>query len=841
MSCRQFRCRSTRRFAILLFSLLIFSGLVPLSAQDFQLRLDSAAWVLRNPYDTVRLPAQVPGEVHGALLRAGLLPDPYLGTGEAYVQWVSQREWVYECRLPVRLPQAADGSALDLVLEGVDGHAGVYWNGQLIGRCDNAFRPYRFPLPPGDSGEQLLQIVFLPAEALAGRRQDDYGIRMPGGARVFSRTPAYQWGWDWAPRLISAGLSGSVRIESRRPLRIEHMVPVVDSFSDTRLWGRAQVILHADCEGQALSRISLDGQLVSTGQLSRIERGANRLWIPFSVKNPKLWWTRDMGEAYQYEALLHMEIVTDGPQTGLFTSEKSARWGLRTAEIHRAVDSLGEGFEIRLNGLPVFARGANYVPMEALSHRRSDARLRRLLGDAAAAHMNCLRVWGGGRYESERFYELCDSLGIMVWQDFMFACGMYPDSDLFVKNVREEALHQVSRLSVHPSVVLWCGNNEVAEGWARWGWQEGLPFGQRARLDSAYRRLFADLLPGVVDSLSGGLSYWESSPQYGRSDERFDRYGDAHDWGVWHDEMPFSRYEKRVPRFMSEYGFQSWPSLATASDFYRPEDGLFTPQTHQKHPRGDSIMARYRRQSFAPPEDLIDSIYTSQLVQARGMMIAAEAHRIARPYCMGSLYWQLNDCWPAISWSGIDYRGHWKALHAMIGQAFEPVLVTVKSTRDSLYVWGVNDTREPLRDSLWLRVWLHGAEPVWEARMGVSLAPGTARKLAAYSLNTLSTGQDLRTLMLSLRRDGAERSRYFLLSEPRDYEGRHHPLRLQCAEDPRDPGRMLLTARSESVHLSLYLPPELLLRQSDNFRDVAPGEPLRVPVRACPTYFRSFP
>lgn len=820
--------------------LLLFAPLF-LEAQSIVQSLDGDQWRLKNPYDKVIFPATVPGNVFTDLMEAGLIPDPYIGTNEAYVQWVSQRDWSYERIVEPVDPMFTRMDVQELVLEGVDTYAWVYWNGKLLGHCENAFRSYRFSLKGLVKKQNTLRVIFRSAEHLEKQKEKDHGMPMPGGTRVFTRKPAFHYGWDWGPKLTGMGLTGKVHLEAWSGIQIESGIPVVDRYSEHELEGHALLYVRSSVSGQLSTTISMDGQKVASGHILPITYGQQIIRVPFRVTRPRLWWTWDLGDPKLYDVRIDFEIMADLPFIQLIKSHDQFKWGLRQVSLRTPEDSTGSAFYLELNGVPVFARGANYIPQHLFLHRVTEDRYARLFTDVRAANMNTLRVWGGGLYEKDRFYTYCDSLGLLVWQDFMFACAMYPGDSSFLDNVKKEAGEQVLRLSAHPSLALWCGNNENAEGWARWGWQEGYDPGQRKSISKAYQDLFGDLLPSVVDSLSGGISYWESSPKWGRGDIRFDREGDAHDWGVWHDGMPFDRFEKRVPRFMSEYGFQAWPGPAVVRDFYRDEDSIMALDQHQKHPRGFRIMEEYRQRDFPEPVDLLDTIYISQLVQARGMVTGAEAHRLARPYCMGSLYWQLNDCWPVISWSGMDHQGHWKAMHSMMSDAFEPVMFTLKSRNDTLELWGVNDTRKLYLDTVRVHWWMDGAMPLAVRSVPVTVHPGQAVRLAEFSGGFMTENGDSARIMITLQTGDRPAHRVYLIVRPKNYTGVHQPLQLHCKDSKNGQKEIVLT--SESVHTAIYLPPDILFDPSSNFQTVVPGHPVRLRARACPDpeEIRSFP
>jgi beta-mannosidase len=404
-----------------------------------------------------------------------------------------------------------------------------------------------------------------------------------------------------------------------------------------------------------------------------------------------------MGEPHLYDFQLEIK------QNGKLLDKADIRAGIRTIELVTEKDTKGESFYFRLNGKPVFAKGANYIPQDIFQDRVSPVRYKKLLDDAVAANMNMLRIWGGGIYEDDIFYQLCDARGILVWQDFMYACALYPGNGSFLKTAAKEAVEQIERLRQHPCIALWCGNNENNEAWHHWGWQMQFNEAQRTQLWRDYQILFNDLLRTYVERNGGGVPYWESSPKYGRGNPKSLTEGDSHYWGVWHDEEPFDMYNKKVPRFMSEYGFQSFPEWRTIQSFTLPEDRKLDSKVmllHQKHPRGNALIAEYMKRDYITPKSFEDFVFVSQLLQAEGMRTAIEAHRRNKPYCMGSLYWQLNDVWQVASWSGIDCFGRWKALHYYAREAFSPVAALPIMDGEILKIYGLNDKPDTARLTL---------------------------------------------------------------------------------------------------------------------------------------------
>lgn len=626
--------------------------------------------------------ATVPGTVHTDLLAHGDIQDPFRGTGEQDAAWVSERNWTYRCQ-PFRFKKRKTDEHVLLQFEGLDTYAKVFLNDSLILWTNNAFRSWEVEVRDLlKSKGNVLEIRFSSPTTMGETLSQFYAHPLPGDPlRAVTRKPQYHYGWDWGPALPSMGITGNIQLISYEDFRVKRSRIQVVEVSDSVAQLRGQFEVESD--SPLLITCTIKSESNRSSHEFQVEPGIQVLELPFIITHPQRWWPNGLGE----QKLYPLEVTFSN---GIETDHSTPRIGIRTVELDTLKDRRGSRFMFRVNGVPVFAKGANYIPQDVFLNGSNPATYRRLIRDCKAANFNMLRVWGGGIYERDIFYDLCDEAGILVWQDFMFACAMYPGDEGFTANVTEEAVEHIWRLESHPCMALWCGNNENSEGWHRWGWQSGLSEDDREAVWDAYQTIFKETLPQLVAEHSL-LPYWESSPSLGRGDERFSTLGDAHDWTVWHDAAPFERFEEVVPRFMSEFGFQSYPSKRALN--FMIDSGLVSRahpqvQLHQKHLRGESLIEEYMRRDFGMvPDSLEDFIYLSQVQQARGIAMGIRAQRRKMPYCMGSLYWQLNDCWPAISWSSIDYTGRWKALHHEAKRAFEPFLVSAEIVDSTLQVW----------------------------------------------------------------------------------------------------------------------------------------------------------
>lgn len=623
-------------------------------------------------------PAKVPGSVHLDLYSNNLIDDPFYRANENKLQWIEDKQWEYKAKFNLDRDFIANKN-IHLIFSGIDTYADVYLNDSLIQKCDNYFVSYDIKLDSLLKVSNELRFVFESTVDKAKFLQKNNTYYLPGEERVYVRKPQFHFGWDWGPRFIGCGITEKVKLVASNKPKIYDFYMSTLSISDTKAEMRLEIELSdIDTNFHTLDFLGKKYPLKSKKSI-----------IDFTIENPKLWWPRGYGDQFIYP--LNIKLLSS---KGQCLDEVNSSFSIRNIRLVEQEDEMGKGFKFQVNGIDVFAKGANYIPLDFFHTRIDSFHYRDALYDAVEANMNMLRVWGGGIYEDDYFYDLCDSLGILVWQDFMFACAMYPGDKVFMNSVKLEAIQQIKRLRKHPSIALWCGNNENSEGWHRWGWQSSRSDEEIKSIWEDYQDLFTQLLPNLVDSLTN-TDYWESSPKYGRGDPQHKYKGDAHYWGIWHDSEPFENFELKVPRFMSEFGFQSFLDMNAISKFTINEDLSLDSEvinSHQKHPRGNKLIKEYMQRHFNDPKDFKGFVYLSQILQAEGVCIGIESHRRAKPYNMGTLYWQFNDCWPSISWSSRDFYGNWKALHYAAKKSFEDILISTVQSEDSLFVYIVNDS-----------------------------------------------------------------------------------------------------------------------------------------------------
>lgn len=645
-----------------------------------------AQWEFKQAHKGDWKKIKAPASVHTALLETGQIEDPFYRDNEEKQQWIENEDWEFQASFDVTSELLAH-KHIEMTFKGLDTYVHVYLNDSLILEADNMFRSWMIDVKPYlRPGPNVLHYYFESPTKKVETAWKELGYELPGGIRTMSRKAQFHYGWDWGPKLVGCGVLKLPEITAWDDFLIEQLVVVTQSLTPEKARLVARFQYRSD-QSSPTTLILRDGKRKSIEE-RKLYAGVHQDSIIFDIDDPKLWWCNGMGEPHLYDFAIEAKRGTR------LVERHNVRVGIRTIELVQETDKEGKSFYFKLNGKPVFAKGANYIPQDMFQDRVSPDKYRRTINDALAGNMNMLRVWGGGIYEDDLFYQLCDAHGIMVWQDFMYACAMYPGSGSFLKNAAREALEQIDRLRQHPCIVLWCGNNENNEAWNNWGWQMQFSEAQRAQIWRDYKTLFIELLPNYVANNGLGVPYWESSPSFGRANPKSNIEGDSHYWGVWHDEEPFEMFNKKVPRFMSEFGFQSFPEWRTIESFTLPADRELESKVmlaHQKHPRGNAIIAEYMKRDYRLPKTFADFVYVSQLLQAEGMRTGLEAHRRNKPYCMGTLYWQLNDVWPVASWSGIDSYGRWKALHYHVRDIFAPVVALPIADGDVLNFFVTSD------------------------------------------------------------------------------------------------------------------------------------------------------
>jgi beta-mannosidase len=606
----------------------------------------------------------------------GQIPDPFVSDQELQVQWVAEKDWQYRIRFAVDDALLAE-ERIFLVCDGLDTLADVTLNGRTLGSTDNAFRQYRWDVTDvvAPEGNELDILFHSTVKAMLASQAEEPLIgpsqSIPGGPYI--RKAPCQFGWDWGPQLPPVGVWRSARLEGYSTARLAD-VHLRQVFVGSTVTVKADVAIERWNSGDLLLTMRVvgpDGETQETAlELTDARETAT---VSVQVDDPQLWWPNGYGAQPLYDVDLGL-----GSSTQILDRRHFAL-GLRQLQLRQSEDEFGTSFTFIVNGIPVFAKGANWIPADSFPSRITTEHLEGLIRSAAHANMNMLRVWGGGLYEDDRFYDLCDRYGILIWQDFIFSCSTYPDDAGFVANVREEVTQNIRRLRHHACLGLWCGNNEMEWGWVGWGWPDRV----EPRYRAAYDDMFHRLLPALCAEYDPDTPYWPSSPSSGTPfvEPGGVHAGDTHNWEVWHGGHPFEHYRSHPSRFVSEFGFQSLPSLETVKTYAQEPDWNMTSyvmEHHQRNSAGNGKIITYLTDHFRLPKDFASLVYLTQVLQAEAVRTGVEFWRRSRACTSGTLYWQLNDCWPVASWSSLDYYGRWKALHYVARRFYAPVLISAE-------------------------------------------------------------------------------------------------------------------------------------------------------------------
>ncbi len=685
-------------------------------------------WNLKTDTLGIDMQVNLPSEAHADLYDAGLIPHPYgEGDEEQQLQWIPQHIWDYSLRFDVE-NGVWQNDNIDLIFNGLDTYADVWLNGEKILHSDNMFVRYEKEVKNilKKHGNEL-KVRFYPFNKQRDSLIETYRLRFPEKYAVM-RKAAYQNGWDWAPRYLNIGIWKEVELRGWSGVKVENVSVLTENLNGNDAKMLANIWITTNDSHNLRFVVSNNGVALSEQTLP--VNGKWRVKIPFELKNANIWWPNEMGE----QNMTDFEIKIY--ENDKLIDNKQVTTGIRKIELIEEPDSIGSALYFKVNGKKVYIKGANYVPEEMIETWMSKDKTVKLLAECVPAHFNMLRVWGGGIYPPDYFFDVCDSLGIMVWQDFMFAGTTYPYSDEFLNNVRKEAIQQVVHYQNHPSLAIWCGNNEVSEGYVNWGWQKSMGWtdDDYAEMKHGMDTLFVDIFTEVVDTYDGTRDYWPSSPKNGWGKPESLTEGDVHYWGVWWGELPYEAYLEKVGRFNSEFGYQAYPNIETkhqkhprgeeliqkhieryvissdrreSRNLLQSNDGDFSiPLRSSRNDNADSVISSDRRESRNPLiAETNEKVYYSQLSQAYGIGLAIEAQRAAKPRCMGTLYWQLNDAWPVISWSSIDYEGNKKILHERLAELYAPILIGVLPTTDGNFtVYAVSDLYREINATLILKV-----------------------------------------------------------------------------------------------------------------------------------------
>ncbi|MCE4563951.1 glycoside hydrolase family 2 protein [Maribellus sp. CM-23] len=722
--------RSTLKVTVLAAIVLLLANSckqVPKDSNLMVIKEINTDWTFKQADKNEWMPAKVPGTVHTDLMAAGKIEDPFYRLNELDQQWIDKVDWEYKTTFTID-DNYLDRDNIALDFKGLDTYADVFLNGEKVLSANNMFREWQVNVKEQlTEGENELRILFRSPITEGLKKYDANGFVYPGAENdqaergqvedgkkvsIYTRKAGYHFGWDWGPRLVTSGIWRPVYLKAWDNAIIEDLRIVQNEISEEKATFTAVFEISSNKKRKATLAIANEGTTLAT-QTVTLNEGKAKYQLDFEIANPQLWWTNGLGEAHLYNLSGNLEV-------GGRKENKNTRIGIRTLELVREKDEEGTSFYFKLNGHPVFMKGANYIPNDVFLPRVSNENYKTVVETAKNSNNNMLRVWGGGIYEEDIFYDLCDENGILVWQDFMFACAMFPNDADFLENIKHEAIDNVKRLRNHPSIALWCGNNEILTAWNTWGWKaqaekQGADVPEKAW--QAYVDIFHKTLPDVVTELDPQRSYWGSSPSSGLGVQADLVNGDEHFWGVWWGKEPFSTYATHLARFMSEYGFQSFPEMSTVRKYAVPEDyDIYSEvmKSHQRSSIGNGTIEYYMLKEYKHPKDFESFLYVNHVLQADGIKFGLEGHRRAMPYCMGSLYWQINDCWPVASWSSTDYYQKWKALQYSVKKGFSQVLVSPYEEDIKFKVGIVNDRLEPVRAELRMRLVDFNGKVIWE-------------------------------------------------------------------------------------------------------------------------------
>lgn len=784
--------------------------------------------------DRFWMTALVPGDVHSTLIKHKLIPDPFVGHNDQQCQWIEDRVWWYRKKFNFREKIAAD-EKVELIFDGLDTFAVVYLNGLKIGSTANMFMEHSFDITADlKQGENTLAVKFEPVSQHTVHNINMWGNY--GKERPWARKAQMNFGWDWGPRLVTAGIWQDVRLKKYKQAKLESVqAQTVELSRET-----AQIKIDLEIDNfnkseQLAAIIKLNNQ--TTELEFKQEITASRESVTFTVEDPELWWTNDLGPANLYQ--LEVELMAAGIVVDTYQSE----FGIRTLEVEM-VNQTGENvFTFILNGIPIFAKGANWIPVDNFFAAADNSRYVSLVELAAEAGMNMLRVWGGGIYEKDIFYQECNRQGILVWQDFMFACAVYPDYNKdFMANVAREIEFVVKRLRNHPCLAIWCGNNEN-----HWIHEKKYTMGE---IDYRFygEKIYDQLMPELLAELDPGRLYWPSSP-YGGNDHNDPNLGDQHNWQVWHglieprkfgeevkedfsvEGVSFKNFKKDQANFVSEFGMHASANKYTlsknipAGEYYWGSTEMNYRNKDVHHEKGILLMEGYTGR----PNNIVEYLNYSMLTQAEGLKYGIEHYRRRRPRTSGSLFWQLNDSWPGTSWSVIDYYLLPKAGYYYAKKFFAPILISLNyDPGNPLEIWVTNDLAEAYQDQLQFQLFDFAGQELYQITLQIEVAPTASKLITSLNLaDILPAGVTAAEVVvkLSAQQQGVPANLYYLVDN-KDLRLPEADLSYQIAAEQK----IILKAKTQIRFVKLEIPQKEVVF-SDNFFDLTAGETKEVTVR----------
>ncbi|OGS22939.1 MAG: hypothetical protein A2252_07620 [Elusimicrobia bacterium RIFOXYA2_FULL_39_19] len=695
--------------------------------------LNGSNWFFKDSKSTKWFSASVPGCIHTDLAAAGKISDPFYGTNEKDLQWISGIDWDYKTRFDIADKNLFQKDRIDLLFEGIDTFAQISLNGKNLGRSDNMFHEYRFDVKSLlKEKNNILLINFKSPLKSSKNLEKKYGkLYASNGdiSRVYARKAQYSYGWDWGPCFTTSGLYKGVSIEGSDNARI------ISLFAQTTEISSKKATLKIDYEIDSFNGSELEADLkilfnntvltTSTESL-KLQKGRNEGSFKVEIKDPQLWYPNGYGKQPLYKIDFQLKCKNK------IIDSFSDRFGIRKIQVIQDKDSVGRTFIFEVNGIKIFSKGYNWIPADSFLPNVTAKQYKKLLNLAKESNANMMRIWGGGIYEDDQFYKTCDELGLLVWQDFMFACAVYPGYKGFLDSVTREANYQIRRLRNHPCIALWCGNNEnEAYKWDGW---DGYPIGKKTPDET----IFYKILPGLLKKLDPATLYWPSSPWGYEKAYDSKTTGDSHSWEVW-NLRDYTAYSKETGRFISEFGFQSMPNFSTIPSYAGASERALTSEVmenHNKQIEGTSKLYRHMALWFPVTEDLKEFVFRTQMLQGQALKYGIEHWRRRKFKTAGALIWQLNDCWPVASWSLVDYSLKPKLSYAYIKKVFSPLLVSIEKQENGISVWLINDTQSKAAGKLTVSIKsLIDDKVSFEKKLNVSVNANTSKKAVTLKLD----------------------------------------------------------------------------------------------------------
>lgn len=805
-----------------------------LSAQTVKADLKSN-WQFRKKGDTQWMKANVPGTVHTDLLNNKKIEDPFFRNNEKNLQWIGTSDWEYKMEFPAD-DQLLQNDAIEIQFEGLDTYANVFINGSKVIAADNMFLLWKADIKKYlIKGQNNLSITFYSPLNKTTPVYDSLPYVVPVSNNdqadkrlsAFTRKAGYHYGWDWGPRFVTSGIWRPATLLAWKKVHVEDLFIKQLKIEANNASMEVQINLSSTSEG--LKNLQLfvdDNQTPIISKNIMVFKGENNVAAKFEMNDIQLWWPNGMGDQklYKFRAVILDKNIEIG--------SSEVKRGLRTIELVNQSDEKGKSFYFKVNGKSVFIKGANYIPQDNFLPRVTKERYEHVINTAVSSHMNMLRVWGGGIYENDLFYDLCDEKGILVWQDFMFACTMVAPLENVKMNIIAEAKYNIKRLRNHSSIALWCGNNEATQFMNQkfWGHTKDNFKTQKdsATVFNTYDEVFHTLLPGVLKVYDEEKSYWSSSP----NDENYSmKYkfnlasGDIHYWGVWWGKEPFEKYNEVVGRFMSEYGFQSFPELETVKKYTIPSDYDINSEVmtaHQRSTIGNGTITHYMKEMFTVPKKFENFLYVGQVLQAEGIKIALEAHRRAKPYCMGTLNWQIDDCWPVASWSSMDYYGRWKAQQYMTKHAFTEYLISAVKENHSIKIFAISDVYKAVNAVVQVSLIDFNGKVLKSENKEVLLPENSSKLVMSFKENELVDLNNKKNVVLNMKllidNKQVSQNNYFF-EKPKNLELSNVKVKLKQISDTTF--EVSSTTMAKSVWLFL---PNVDNAFNDNYFDLLPKE-----------------